>query len=171
MSQRATDSTPHRPGGTRGIGIDGYALASVPMGYTVFPSGRLHLPATDDVAAVTAAKAAWAGLPHAPDFERWAPSDTLEDVAWVAAAAITRDGDWIEFGYDDEGDPKWNDHVTAFFVAIAPFVRAGIVVIEGEDGARWSYRYSGGQVAQEGVNGWDLSGEPFGEPVYGPPPA
>ncbi|BEL04519.1 hypothetical protein Q0Z83_027100 [Actinoplanes sichuanensis] len=154
-----------------GIGIDGYALAWLPVGYTVFPSGRLHLPAADDAAAVTAAKAAWAGRPHGPDFERWAPSDTLEDVAWVAAAAITRDGDWIEFGFDDEGDPKWNDHATAFFVAIAPFVRAGVVVIEGEDGARWSYRYSGGQVAQEGVNGWDSSSEPFGDPVYGPPPA
>ncbi|MFC0031891.1 hypothetical protein ACFFMM_20420 [Micromonospora chaiyaphumensis] len=86
-------------------------------------------------------------------------------MAEEAGASVVRDGDWIEFGYDDEGDPKWSDQATAFYVAIAPFVRSGTVHVEGEDGARWSYTYAGGQVTQQGWNGWDGSVEPFGEPV------
>ena len=97
------------------------------------------------------------------------PSDgTLIDLADPARATITRDGDWIEFGHDDEGDPKWSNQTTAFYVAIAPFVRSGTVQIEGEDGARWSYTYANGQVTQQGWNGWDGSIEPFGEYVDHP---
>ncbi|MEO3769630.1 hypothetical protein [Micromonospora sp. B9E7] len=135
------------------------------MGYSVSPSGRLHLPESADVAAAAAVKAvlternAW----HRPDAS--SSSETLTDIAEVARASITRDGDWIEFGHDDEGDPKWSDRATAFYVAIAPFVRSGVVDIEGEDGARWSYTYAAGQITQQGWNGWDGSIEPFGEYV------
>ncbi|MEV4534153.1 hypothetical protein AB0J82_10005 [Asanoa sp. NPDC049518] len=135
------------------------------MGYLVWPSGRLHLPASDDLAAVAAATAAWAR------HDGWfgpgdsAPGDTLADVAEFAAASITRDGDWIEFRYDDAGDPKWSEQATAFYVAIAPFVRSGTVKIEGEDGSTWSYTYADGKVTQDGWNGWDGSVEPFGESV------
>jgi hypothetical protein len=86
-----------------------------------------------------------------------------------AAASITCDGDWIEFGYDDAGDPKWSERATAFYVAIAPFVRSGTVHIEGEHTAHWSYTYADGQITQQGWNGWDGSIEPFGEPVEFPP--
>lgn len=137
------------------------------MGYHVRPSGRLRLPESDDAAAVQAVKAAWAQRrgQSSPDVY---PGANLEEIAEGAAAAITRDGDWIEFDYDDAGDPKWSDLATAFYVALAPFVRSGTVDIEGEDGATWSYRYGGGQIVQEGWNGWDGSVEPFGpatEPV------
>jgi hypothetical protein len=139
------------------------------MGYLVRPSGRLHVPAADDAAAVAAIKAAWAqGDGFDPD--GWPPSDTLTDIAWVAAAAVERDGDWIEFAYDDAGDPKWSDSATAFYVALAPFVRTdGTVEIEGEDGSTWTYTYAGGQITQDGWNGWDGTLEPFGEPVDMPP--
>ncbi|MGY0007610.1 hypothetical protein [Micromonospora sp. I033] len=140
------------------------------MGYLVEPSGRLNLPESDDVAAVAAVRAAWAGRDGWFDPEVLPPSDTLADIAWGAAASINRDGDWIEFGHDDEGDPKWSDQATAFYVAIAPFVRSGAVQIEGEDGARWSYTYGGGRVIQQGWNGWDGTVEPFGEPVDFPSP-
>ncbi|MET7878806.1 hypothetical protein ACPXB1_21065 [Micromonospora sp. DT68] len=135
------------------------------MGYLVTPSGRLHLSQSDDAAAVGAAGAAMAARDgwFAPDA---APSTTtLADLAEAAGASITRDGDWIEFGHDDAGDPKWSAQATAFYVAIAPFVRRGTVHIEGEDGASWSYTYADGQVTQQGWNGWDGSVEPFGESV------
>ncbi|MCP3784700.1 hypothetical protein NLX85_15115 [Micromonospora sp. A3M-1-15] len=140
------------------------------MGYLVRPSGRLNLPASEDVAAVAAATAAMAVRDgwYSPGVS---PSDdTLADMAEAAGASISRDGDWIEFGEDDQGDPKWSDQATAFYVAIAPFVRSGIVQIEGEDGARWSYTYADGRITQQGWNGWDGSIEPFGEPVNLPPP-
>ncbi|SDZ47786.1 hypothetical protein SAMN05421684_5497 [Asanoa ishikariensis] len=134
----------------------------------MLPSGRLHLPASDDAAAVVAVKAAWAGLKRPFDPAGWPPDDTLSDIAWAAAASVTRDGDSIELGHDDEGDPKWSDTSTAFYVAIAPFVRSGTVDIEGEDGATWSYTYGGGKITQDGWNGWDGAIEPFGEPVAFP---
>ncbi|MEU8286920.1 hypothetical protein AB0C01_21565 [Micromonospora sp. NPDC048905] len=135
------------------------------MGYTVRPSGRLNPPESDDDAAAAAAQAAMAGQAgwYKPDAS---PSiDTVADLAVEARASIIRDGDWIEFGYDDEGDPKWSNQATAFYVAIAPFVRSGALHIEGEDGAQWSYTYVDGQITQQGWNGWDGSTEPFGEYV------
>ncbi|MFF5203232.1 hypothetical protein ACIP95_15175 [Micromonospora parva] len=140
------------------------------MGYTVAPSGRLHLPESEDAASAIAVQAALAerGEWYGPD---GFPSDgTLVDLAEAARASIVRDGDWIEFGHDDEGDPKWSDRATAFYVAIAPFVSEGTVEIEGEDGARWSYTYADGQVTQRGWNGWDGSVEPFGDYVEHPAP-
>ncbi|MEU8128198.1 hypothetical protein AB0B68_13355 [Micromonospora sp. NPDC049049] len=140
------------------------------VGYTVWPSGRLHLPESDDAAAVAAAKAAMAEQAgwYKPDES---PSDdTLVDIACEARASIVRDGDWIEFDHDGEGDPKWSYQAIAFYVAIAPFVRSGTVHIEGEDGARWSYTYADGQVTQQGWNGWDGSVEPFGQYVETPHP-
>jgi len=139
------------------------------VGYHVVPSGRLHLPEADDNTAVAAVEAAWALREGRHDQAESPPSTTLVDIAWAAAASIIRDGDWIEFGHDDEGDPKWSDWVTAFFVAIAPFVRSGTVHIEGEDGSRWSYTHAAGQITQRGWNGWDGSIEPFGELVETPP--
>jgi len=139
------------------------------VGYHVRPAGRLQLPAADDVAAVAAVTAAWAALDRGFDPAGFPPSDTLADIAWAAAAAVGRDGDWLEFDHDDEGDPKWSDRATAFYVAIAPFVRSGTLHIEGEDGASWSYSYADGRLTQEGWNGWDGSVEPFGEAVAFPP--
>jgi hypothetical protein len=134
------------------------------MGYHVRPSGRLHLPIGDDESAVAAVKTAWEhhGVRYA---DGSAPSGALVDIAEDAAAFVTRDGDWLEFEYDEGGDPKWSMLATAFYVAIAPFVRAGTIEIEGEDGATWSYRYADGQITQQGWNGWDGSIEPFGEAV------
>ncbi|MEW2429222.1 hypothetical protein AB0877_14530 [Micromonospora sp. NPDC047644] len=143
--------------------IDSRRMSTV--GYSVWPSGRLHLPASDDAAAVAAAKAAMAKQSGWYDPDDSPSDDTLVDIACEARASITRDGDWIEFEHDDEGDPKWSYQAIAFYVAIAPFVRSGTVHIEGEDGARWSYTYANGQVTQQGWNGWDGSVEPFGQYV------
>ncbi|WP_410815512.1 hypothetical protein [Micromonospora sp. 050-3] len=133
------------------------------------PSGRLNLPESDDAAAVAAVQAALAGRGEWYEPEASLSNATLADLAEAARASIVRDGDWIEFGYDDEGDPKWSNRATAFYVAVAPFVRSGTVQIEGEDGARWSYTYTNGQLTQQGWNGWDGSIEPFGEHVDHPP--
>jgi hypothetical protein len=131
------------------------------VGYLVRPSGRLSLPVADEPAAVRAATASFAG--RGGWFGTGDDGDTLADIAWVGTATVTRDGDWIDFGDDDDNDPKWSDQATAFYVAIAPFVRAGTVRFQGEDGAEWSYTYAGGRVTQDGWNGWDGSVEPFGE--------
>src|SRR6185312_13566065 len=95
------------------------------MGYSVRSAGRLHLPRPDEAAAVAAVKAAW-------ELDRVAAGETLSAVAWVAAAAITRDGDWLVVGRDEDGDAKWSHQATAFYVELAPFVRAGTVHFEGE---------------------------------------
>jgi hypothetical protein len=129
------------------------------VGYSVRTSGRLHLPEAHDDAAVTAVKAAWATRSAGLDLS----SATLAGIAWVAAASITRDGDWIGVGSDEDGDAKWSDLATAFYVELAPFVRAGAVHVEGEDEERWSYDYAGGTITQRGRNGWDGSTEPFGD--------
>ncbi|GIF69461.1 hypothetical protein Ais01nite_74960 [Asanoa ishikariensis] len=136
------------------------------MGYLVESSGRLGLSESDDAAAVAAVKAAWAERDgwFNPSMEAFLPCDTLADIAHFAAASITRDGAWIEF-IRSKGDGKWSGQATAFYVAIAPFVRSGVVHIQGEDDARWSYTYADGQIAQQGWNGWDGSIEPFGEYV------
>jgi hypothetical protein len=138
------------------------------VGYLVAPSGRLHLPAEDDAAATTAVKAEMLIRPGWFSGADSEPGETLADVAWAAGAAVTRVGDWIEFGHDDEGDPKWSGQATAFYVALAPYVLSGRVDIEGEDGGSWSYSYDAGLIAQHGWNGWDGSVEPFGEPVEFP---
>ncbi|GAA2355791.1 hypothetical protein Cme02nite_48620 [Catellatospora methionotrophica] len=131
------------------------------------PSGQVDLPEELDAAAVAAVKAAWSGRRgwYKPDSAAtYVPGETLSDIAGYAGASIKRDGDRITFGHDDEGDPKWSEQATAFYVAIAPFVLTGAVHIEGEDGGRWSYTYADGQLTQQGCNGWDGTGEPFGEP-------
>jgi hypothetical protein len=135
------------------------------VGYTVEPSGRLHLPEADDAAAVAAVTAAMTGRRGWFSPGDVADGDTLSDIAEAAAAAITRDGDWIEFSFDDANDPKWCEQATAFYVAIAPFVRSGTVQIRGEDGGSWSYTYADGTIIQQGWNGWDATMEPFGEAV------
>lgn len=135
----------------------------------MWPSGRLHLPEPDDGAAVAAVLAAWAAHGRPLEPETTGRAVTLADIVWAAAGSLTRDGDWIEFAYDEDGDPKWSDSATAFYVAIAPFVREGTVDIDGEDGSHWSYTYAGGRITQQGWNGWDATVEPFGE-AQDPPP-
>jgi hypothetical protein len=68
-------------------------------------------------------------------------SETLADLTEAAAASITRHGDWIEFGHDDEGDPKGSHQATAFHVAATGRSLNGV------------------------GTGWDGTIEPFGEPV------
>jgi hypothetical protein len=121
----------------------------------------LNLSESDDAAALAAVEAACAEQKgwYKPDL--FPGSETLADMAWVGAASITRDGDRIEFDVSD-ADPKWSHQATAFYVAMAPFVRSGSVHFDGEDGASWSYTYADGQITQQGWNGWDGSIEPFG---------
>jgi hypothetical protein len=135
--------------------VTSYMVCSV--GYNVSTSGRLHLPKSDDAAAVAAVKAACVGRRGWFDPDESSPSDTLADIAWVGVASVTRDEDWIEFAHDDEGDPKWSHQATAFYLAIAPFVRSGIVQFIGETDERWSYTYADGQITQRGLNGYDHS--------------
>lgn len=39
------------------------------------------------------------------------------------------------------------------------------MTFDGEDDETWSYSYSADGLTQTGLNGWDGSAEPFGEPV------
>ena len=66
---------------------------------------------------------------------------------------------------DEEGDPKWSDQASAFYVDLAPYVGEGSVLLSGEDGTEWSYTYADSAISQSGINGWDGSTDPFGDPV------
>ncbi len=134
-------------------------------------TGRVLLPVDREDAAVEALTAALAerdGWFH-PD-EEW-PVITLAEVASFAAAAVERTGDWLVLATDEDGDPKWSEQATAFYVELASWVTEGIVHLSGEDGMEWSYSYADGRVKQSGINGWDGANEPFGEPVQEEPPA
>ncbi|MBB5116435.1 hypothetical protein AB0K27_12075 [Micromonospora echinospora] len=131
------------------------------MGYSVWPAGRLHLPERNEVAAVAAVRATCARRKGWFDPDREPAAETLSDLAWVGAASFVRDGDWIEVGRSRD-DPKWSDQATAFYVALAPFVRSGTVGFEGEGEERWSYTYADGRITQQGRNGWNGSTEPVG---------
>ncbi|BCL15614.1 hypothetical protein [Micromonospora sagamiensis] len=118
------------------------------MGYLVVPSGRLHLPQSDEAAAAAAAMTAMTGRSGWFDPGDPTASQTLTELGRWVAASIERDGDWIEFGPEDLGDAKWSEQAEAFYRALAPFVRSGTVHIEGEDGGQWSYTYADGQVTE-----------------------
>ena len=76
--------------------------------------------------------------------------NSFADLACVGAARISRSGDWVTFATDDLNDPKWTDQAEAFFLGLGRWVRQGNVVVEGEDGERWGYRYG-----PEGVEEFD----------------
>ena len=136
------------------------------MGYSVDTTGRVLLPLDREGAAFAALTAAMAdkdGWFDAGD-PQW-PVDSLADLASYAAASVARDGDWLVFTPDEEGDPKWSEQATAFYAELARWVTEGTIVITGEDDEEWSYTYTAGRLAQSGTNGWDGATEPSGEPV------
>ncbi|QYJ03873.1 OprD family porin [Nocardioides panacisoli] len=133
------------------------------MGYSMATAGLLVLPAEQEPRALDAARGAMAPL------QGWFDGDadlgTLDDLARYVGAAVTRDGERLLLATDEDGDPKWSDQATAFYLAIAPFVSAGEVRFVGEDERSWQYRYEDGALRQDGINGWDGSNEPFGPPA------
>ena len=134
------------------------------MGYSVETSGQLLLPQDLEKQALTVLEVELAGR-QGP----WSASevvDTLEELAWVGCTSVRREGDWLHLAPDLDGDPKWSDQATGFYVGLARWVQQGEVRLVGEDGARWSYRYAPDGVIQVGQNGWDGSLVPFGEPVH-----
>jgi hypothetical protein len=139
------------------------------MGYAMETTGRLLLPVDRESAAFDAVSAAIAGRDgwYDPD-DAW-PITSVADLATVAGASAEREGEWLVLGTDEEGDPKWSDQATAFYVGLARWVSEGSVLLSGEDGTEWSYSYADGAVSQSGLNGWDGSTEPFGEPVEDEP--
>lgn len=121
-------------------------------------SGRVLLPEENERTALPALEAEVAAR------EGWLPVETpvgsLEELAGFAGARAVRDGDWVLLATDKAGEPKWSEQASAFYAALSPWVREGEVRLTGEDGTRWSYRYSPDGVAQSGVNGWDGSSAP-----------
>lgn len=136
------------------------------MGYGVETTGRLLLPADREGAAFDAVSAAMAAQDgwYDSDDDQW-PITSLADLATVAGAGVEREGEWLVLDTDEEGDPKWSDQATSFYVELAPWVGEGSVLLSGEDGTEWSYSYADGAIRQSGVNGWDGTTEPFGEPA------
>ena len=141
------------------------------MGYLVETTGRVLLPLDRERAALGALKAAMADRQgwFDPGDQEW-PVTSLTDLASFAAASLTRDGEWLALDTDEEGDPKWSEQATAFYAELASWVSDGVVVFSGEDGTGWSYVYDAGRLTQSGINGWDGSAEPFGDPVEDEPP-
>ena len=136
------------------------------MGYGVGTTGRVRLPVEREHDAFRALSAAMADRDgwFDPDDEEW-PVSSLADLASFASASVERDGEWLVLSTDEEGDPKWSEQATAFYVELASWVTEGTVLISGEEGLDWSYTYADGAVTQSGINGWDGSAEPFGDPV------
>jgi hypothetical protein len=108
----------------------------------------LLLPVADEDAASAAVKAAISAKSGWYDPVTFPDSHTITDLAWVGAARLRRDGDWIEFAHDDRGESKWSHQADAFYLALAPFVREGRIEFEGEDGERWSFTFAGGELTQ-----------------------
>jgi hypothetical protein len=136
------------------------------MGYLVETTGRLLLPLDREDAAFAALTAAMADRDgwFDPDDDQW-PVSSLGDLASFAATSVERQGEWLVLATDEVGDPKWSEQATAFYAELASWVTEGTVLVSGEDGAEWSYTFADGGLTQSGVNGWDGSTEPFGDPV------
>ncbi|MFC7359097.1 hypothetical protein [Nocardioides astragali] len=142
------------------------------MGYTVETTGRVRLPRDREDAAFQALRVTMADRDgwFDPD-DAQGPVTTFADLASFASTSVTRDGDWLVLATDDEGDPKWSEQATAFYAELANWVSEGTVVFSGEDGGEWGYTYAADGLTQSGINGWDGSSEPFGDPVEEEPPA
>lgn len=141
------------------------------MGYLVETTGRLLIPLDREGAAVAALTVAMADRDgwFNPEDGEW-PVSSLADLAPFAAASVEREGEWLVLATDEDGDPKWSEQATAFYAELATWVSEGAVIVSGEDGAEWRYIFAGGELTQLGVNGWDGSGEPLGNPVEDAPP-
>ena len=142
------------------------------MGYFVETTGRLLLPLDREGAAFEALTVAMAERegPFDPEDNDW-QATTLADLATLAGTSVEREGDWLVLATDEEGDPKWSDQATAFYAELAKWTSEGTVRFSGEHGTEWSYVFTEGGLTQSGINGWDGSLEPFGEPVDEEPPA
>jgi hypothetical protein len=123
------------------------------IGYLVRVSGRVRLTEADERAAVAALKhRIWRGA------EIDGEVGSIDDLVWTARVA--RDGEWLCFSPDDDGDPKWSESASVFYGWLGRWAREGRIDVEGEDGEGWSYLYAEGQVSQVGMNGWDSSTTP-----------
>lgn len=142
------------------------------MGDVVETIGRVLLPLEREGAGLGALKTAMADRQgwFDPDDADW-PVTSLADPASFVAASVTRDGDWLVLDTEEEGDPKWSEQATAFYAKLASWVSGGVVVFSDEDGTGWSCVYDAGRLTQSGINGWDGSAEPFGDPVEDERPA
>lgn len=136
------------------------------MGYFIETSGRIRLPAATEHHALTVLEVRLAG--QQGWFHQDEPVDTLDDLARFVGATLVRDGDWLTVGTDHEGDPKWSEQATAFYLGLEGWVSEGEVRVRGEDGQEWGYHYFPGGVSQLGVNGWDGTGA---DPAPGAPPS
>ena len=147
------------------------------MGYLVETTGRLLLPLDREAAAFDALVAAMADRQgwFRPDDEEW-PVTSLADLATYAAAAVTRDGDWLVLSTDEAGDPKWSDQADAFYEELARWVTEGTVSFTGEDGMPWSVTYAEGRMTRSETDEWDepaelLDDEPAAAQPAAAPPA
>ena len=133
------------------------------MGYLVDVSGTVRLPEHDEERALALLRGrmldADQGWLHEDD-----EVDSLEELATYAAAACSRSGDTLVFTPDEEGDPKWSEQATAFWLGLGELTAEGHVRVEGEDDEVWTYTYTPQGVVQRGLNGWDGTGED-GEPL------
>src|SRR5688500_10829372 len=116
------------------------------MSYSVATSGQLLLPEELEKQALTVLEVELAT--RQGRFGDATHVDTLAQLAPYAGAAVRRDGDWLHLTTEQASDLEWSDQATAFYVGLARWVHQGEVHLEGQDGARWSYRYGPDGVIQ-----------------------
>ena len=131
------------------------------MGYSVDVSGAVRLPEQDEQRALALLRermlSAGSGWLRADD-----EVDSLAELATYAAAACSRSGDTLVFRPDEEGDPKWSDAASAFWLGLGELSTDGHVRVDGEHDEVWTYTYTPQGVVQRGRNGWDGTGEDDG---------
>lgn len=120
------------------------------MGYAVNVSGRIRITVEAEQAAIGALKhELWRGE------EIDGAVSSLADLVWEAV--VTREGDWLRFVPDHDGDPNWSYKSNIIYGSLGTWAGEGRILVEGEDGEQWAYIYDHGGSTQEGTNGWDSS--------------
>lgn len=126
------------------------------MGYNVSVSGTVWLTEEDEARLVPLLRQDMLGADGWLDRDE--PVTTLNDLATFAAASCSRQGDQVHFSDDEEGDPKWSEQATAFYLGLARVAIRGEIRVQGEDDETWRYTDKPDGPAQHGRNGWDGSG-------------
>jgi hypothetical protein len=125
------------------------------VGYNVSVSGTVWLSQADEARLVPLLR------DDMLDAEGWLDSDepvaNLNDLATFAGASCWRERDQVHFADDREGDPKWSEQATAFYLGLGHVVVRGEIRVRGEDDETWRYTYTPEGPVQHGLNGWDGS--------------
>lgn len=79
---------------------------------------------------------------HDGPFHPDRPVDSLDELARYAGATLDREGDWVVVSTPEGGARPWSEQAAAFYRGMEGWVTQGEVVVSGQDGSTWGYRYA-----------------------------